>query len=338
MKKGNKRRKSYKKNKSLSIINVSFISEIGISHKIKGVSCQDSISIYRKNNIISLVASDGAGSSLFAKEAADATVNYMGKYVCENYDNVLNIANEETCEKKERKRICMTGWANEIYCQASYGKTEKDVCQYYATLIEIVKKGNQVLFLHQGDGLIGMLDNENNLSLVSGPDNGEYANTTYFITDASAFSHLSIYSFDFKSLDGVVFFLMTDGVEKCYFSRSTKKYISQENLIWLAKCSLILPRQLMDKLLRKVIKEQICLYSNDDLSIGFLSICSDNVLNDLLNIPEHLRVKRALRRVQLFLLKQYNALKYNRHVLYNIDYVYYVALRDAGIIQLLKEL
>ncbi len=53
------------------------------------------------------------------------------------------------------------------------------------------------------------------------PENGEFANSTYFVTDKGAQSRLRIYQFDARGKIGVM--LMSDGTAESLFNRSTSE-------------------------------------------------------------------------------------------------------------------
>ena len=83
-----------------------------------------------------------------------------------------------------------------------------------STLLAVAVKDRRVIICHLGDGAIGAVTSEGS-KVVSAPDNGEYANSTYFVTGQKASDHLKITK---KAItDELGFFLMSDGTaDYCY--------------------------------------------------------------------------------------------------------------------------
>ena len=210
-------------------------------------------------------------------------------------------------------------------------KDEPDIRQYYATLLAVAFDGENVIAFHQGDGLIANVDYKGNASVISSPDNGEYANSTYFITDPESVSHFRISKYEFDpGCDGNAVFLMSDGVEKCFYSRVDKEIISSELLRWLANCAFILPRSIMCKVLARLLKDDISKFSDDDLSIGVLAISSDYIVDEILDIPQPARFNGSMSAVQRYISGQKKELKDHQE--------YQQSLEAAGVMKLIDDL
>ena len=100
-----------------------------------------------------------------------------------------------------------------------------------STLLSVAVKENNFIALHIGDGVIGMLDDEN-LTILSKPDNGEFANETTFVTSVDAISHFRLYKGDIDKVSA--FMLMSDGAASGFYNRSS------QNLVPILKKSLTL--------------------------------------------------------------------------------------------------
>ena len=61
------------------------------------------------------------------------------------------------------------------------------------TLLFVSIKNNKYIAGHIGDGIIGIIDEKGDAIVLSEPENGEFANTTYFTTSENYKYHLRLY-------------------------------------------------------------------------------------------------------------------------------------------------
>ena len=185
----------------------------GTSHIKNGVPCQDFVksSAYAVK-IIALA--DGAGSAthsdIGAKFACEAIINNIERRFNKLYETDLPLL---------KKRLVNSVMLR-LYNSAK--KKKVDISQFGSTLLFIAIQGNRVLAGHIGDGVIGAISNDGKISVLSEPERGEYANTTFFTTSSDSKSHFRIYKFkvdDYKS-----FFLMSDGAADCLYLRSEQQF------------------------------------------------------------------------------------------------------------------
>lgn len=76
--------------------------------------------------------------------------------------------------------------------------------------------GDRYIAGHLGDGVIGRLSGEE-AHVVSGPERGEFANETYFLTGASALKHLRVTKGPLGDVTG--FILMSDGAAESLYDK-----------------------------------------------------------------------------------------------------------------------
>jgi len=94
----------------------------------------------------------------------------------------------------------------------------KPVREYACTLVGCVIAENFALYFQIGDGGI-VISEESGYTPVFWPDQGDYANTTYFITDEAFLSHLSQLRSDTPPPEIALF---TDGLQNLVLSFSQK--------------------------------------------------------------------------------------------------------------------
>jgi len=124
---------------------------------------------------------------------------------------------------------------------------------------------SKYLIVHIGDGVVGMLDSNDILSVLSNPDNGEYANYTYFTTCLDP-KRVRLYGGYIKDLNGLV--LMSDGVEESLYHYKTKSLVpvTKDIIKLLDDYS----SSEVSSILEDNLKNVFALKSSDDLSIAIL--------------------------------------------------------------------
>jgi hypothetical protein len=186
-----------------------YASVTGTSHKERDIPLQDyaCVKVVEKSEaekIFIAAVADGAGS---------ASHSYIGsKLACKLITN--KIANW----LKKDNSICnltpeiILEWLGEI--QIIFNKTAErlslgTIRQLATTLLVSIVDTDYSFFFQVGDGAI-VVKNNSEYKCIFWPQNGEYANTTYFITDENVSKNLMI-----NITEGQVkeFAMLTDGVQ-----------------------------------------------------------------------------------------------------------------------------
>jgi len=193
-------------------------SAIGTSHSKSQAPCQD----YSKIEILSdsdgrsvlvIVVSDGAGS---AKKA-----DVGSRLICENFEGfvaahfskgykVADINSEVAKDWITQTRNALDAWARQ---------ENENIKDYAGTLLAAVLGDSESVFIHLGDGAIVVADETIEWTWVTWPQRGEFANTTYFLTDESSSEKVEI-SIINRRIDEVAIF--TDGIEPLVLHYSSK--------------------------------------------------------------------------------------------------------------------
>ncbi|THB66757.1 MAG: protein phosphatase 2C domain-containing protein [Desulfovibrio sp.] len=150
-------------------------SVIGTSHIRSGERLQDAYAISAMgDNCIFAVVSDGAGSAKFGRYGAWHT----SRFLTVRFREWLRKNSEFPADEKLRD------WIDELRDQVSTiaGQRESVPRQFAATLAAIIVNPTEALTLHVGDSaVVGRRGAE--WDVLCWPENGEYASSTYFITD-----------------------------------------------------------------------------------------------------------------------------------------------------------
>ncbi len=192
---------------------------IGQSHLAEQSECQDAYCIRHSpdGEWIAICVCDGAGSAIYGGEGA--------RFVSEEFSQrLVDISAKLSFEPPG-------AWINDgvisaiLDIRAKLGTIagKNQINEYHATLVAVLVGSSGGFAVHIGDGAIfGGCFSEIDKSpikidedyFVSPPENGEYANETFFITESDWIKHLRITPL--PSLDWLA--LATDG--GCAFSLS----------------------------------------------------------------------------------------------------------------------
>jgi serine/threonine protein phosphatase PrpC len=186
----------------------------GKGHIKENVPCQDKTFSLYANGVTVCALSDGAGSALFSHYGAETAVRSICLFLTEHFDNVYN-ANGKNAKSMILDILLsnLDEKAKEINCKL------KDLA---ATLLVVAVNGDNCVVIHIGDGIIGCLRN-GGLEIISFPNNGEFANSTYFITTDNTIHHITIKKGNVNNISG--FALMSDGTAESMYSKKDKSLI-----------------------------------------------------------------------------------------------------------------
>jgi hypothetical protein len=182
---------------------------IGTSHLKSGTPCQDHYRcrVFRNGAdepIIAIAVSDGAGSATRGEDGATITCASMieqAELFLAGNRSLSSMTKEDAHEWLDVVRRAIDDHASDA---------EHEVRDYACTLLFALVGVEAAVFLQIGDGVIVVNDQDQHWSWVFWPERGEFANTTFFVTDAAAADHLR---FDQRhgSIGEVA--LLSDGIE-----------------------------------------------------------------------------------------------------------------------------
>jgi hypothetical protein len=172
----------------------------GVSHERLELPCQDRCAITSHGRWVIAALADGAGSAAFAEQGAELAVNAA-------LAHLLNEARAKDAVGLDALRAAAHAARDAIVGEAG---VDGDVRAYACTLQLVALSDTGGAALQIGDGLIAVNQGQDGWEWVFWPQRGEFANTTYFVTDVNAadqweVTELAPYVFEFA--------LMSDGLE-----------------------------------------------------------------------------------------------------------------------------
>ena len=244
-------------------LSTAYATQQGVSHKISDTPCQDSILVKQEDNYLFLGLADGAGSAKHSDVGSSLILRFLAMY--------MQITFQKYKEDGE--------FSNEIFLKRIHlaliriAEMKKiDVQDLSSTLLFIAVYYGEYIIFHIGDGVIGILDETDELSVLSEPKNGELSNYTYFTTTMDA-NDIRIYRGEINKLNGLV--LMSDGVEESLYNYKTKSLapITKEIIQWLDHGT----EEEVSSALDENLKNVFAIKSSDDLSIAILRHHKDGI-------------------------------------------------------------
>jgi serine/threonine protein phosphatase PrpC len=179
-------------------------SRTGTSHINKGTRKQDALRCFIPRaftaNICAIVC-DGAGSAPFGGEGASLICRVLSTAVSEHFSQSSSLPTEEV----------VLSWIDHARDRLATAAERRSVRRqtFASTLVMVLLAPDGALVIHTGDGAIVARDSSGLWQSLSWPENGEYASTTYFLTDDPS-PRVRIASFQ-PEYDA--FALFSDGIE-----------------------------------------------------------------------------------------------------------------------------
>ena len=151
----------------------------GTRHLARGQRCDDHHLVVRQGELLGLCVSDGAGSAEAGATGAEAA--------CSSFEFTLRHHPELACQPRRFLAALQQRFDENL---AFYRKWQKPLNrrEFSCTLLCAVLAHDWVTFVQLGDGAIVVEECEapGEFAYVRWPMQGEYENTTYFLTDDDA--------------------------------------------------------------------------------------------------------------------------------------------------------
>ena len=237
---------------------------VGRSHAATAAPCQDFVSVYRSSTMACIALADGAGSRPKSEHGAEAVVREVLRVLSADFDDFYKKCCSEPRDLgRNLHQKLITALCNEAELQ------DCEVDALASTLLFVAHKGNRFIAGHIGDGVIAQVDETGTPTVLSFPENGEYANTTVFVTDIKAAEHLRLYCGETKP-NFLGFVIMSDGcAESLYDKKLSQPAAAITKLLTWNKD---LSRPKVKSILAGNLEGAFSKKSSDDCSLALLSV------------------------------------------------------------------
>jgi len=207
---------------------------------------------------------DGAGSRPRSEVGAEAVVRTTLRMLSSQFDEIYKMCEE--AGDAARSHI----YAELLKSLSRAARVEKcDVSALASTLLFVAHKGSRFLAGHIGDGVIARIDESGTPHTLSSPDNGEFANSTVFVTDSLAAERFRLIR-GAEEVSASGFVLMSDGCAESLYDKRTG--VPAAAIGKLHAWNQELSRKKMDAILLANLEQTIAKKSTDDCSLALLSI------------------------------------------------------------------
>lgn len=206
---------------------------IGKSHIDSGIPCQDAFAHALVGDTLLAVVCDGAGSQHLSHIGAELLSRQVVDGLAEREmrgDNLGSASPEEL-----RAVVSEAVGAARAELSKLAAETGTELANYSATLVGVVANAQGGFFFHIGDGLAAAEpQSAEHACIISLPENGEYANETYFVSGEAWQEHLRVTAIAQASRaialmsDGAAPFVMAKGNADLYrpFMDPVERYLA----------------------------------------------------------------------------------------------------------------
>ncbi len=191
-------------------------SATGKRHLEEGTSCQDYGCYGLSRGLFVGVVCDGAGSAPESRKGAEFVARKLVAYLPDALAGEFQVSESDVDASRarletalERVRLELAGQQGILLDGENDQVGDVSLRDYACTVVGCVSSDRGGFFFHIGDGF-AVHRNGAGPSTISFPENGEYSNETYFVTDKDWRDHLRLTPF-VNGEGGSLVGLMTDG-------------------------------------------------------------------------------------------------------------------------------
>lgn len=233
----------------------------GRSHVNSGAPCQDYVAARAQRDFACVALADGAGSKAHSEYGARTVVKAVTRVLGDRFDELWSSPASQA--STTLLQHCLQALEREALRQRC------SLPDLASTLLFVAHSKGRYLAGHIGDGCIIHQQESGEVVVLSHPENGEYANTTFFVTDASAHTRLRVYRGECGQ--GAGFIVMSDGTAESLYRRSDKSPATtaiRQILSWNRTATASEMRDVLSRNLERSFAAR----TTDDCSIGVLSL------------------------------------------------------------------
>ncbi|MGX2983371.1 PP2C family serine/threonine-protein phosphatase [Helicobacter sp. 23-1045] len=228
----------------------------GRSHIKTNTPCQDKTFALITPNFSAIALADGAGSAKYSHFGAEIATKFICKILERHFMLILQDADSAKVD-------ILNALLGELQKEAQFRECAlKDLA---STLLCVGVCNDIFIAFHLGDGLICALDS-NEMRLISGAQNGEFANTTFFTTSQNAWQKAEII---IDKMDNInAFALMSDGVAPSFYNERSGEFKALKGIL---QKSLLISQDKMQERMQQTMDNVLVKATFDDCSLAILA-------------------------------------------------------------------
>lgn len=242
---------------------------IGTSHIDTGAACQDrcSSTVVKCSDgaeVLVAVVSDGAGSALLSEIGAESVCHLLHQYAFET------VSKSSDLDRIDETTI--RSWFLEVrdHLREKALSEGRELREYAATAVMAIISDHQAVCIQLGDGGIVLRSAADRpFEIAIWPEEGEYANQTFFVTDENAAEKMTIKWFD--SVRDVILF--SDGLQRLALEQTTRTAFAPffEPLVATIRTHSGSHAELRNQLISYLSSPQVNARTDDDKSLAIAS-------------------------------------------------------------------
>ncbi len=230
----------------------------GRGHARAAVPCQDRTFCLAQNGVHVAALADGAGSAPLSHFGAEEAARRVSRYLAENFGRLM--LSRDAAAARREMIACVLGGLRGV--AARHGCELADLA---STLLAVAVTNEEYIVVHIGDGVVACLAGDE-VKAASAPDNGEYANSTVFITSPDAEKSLRLMRGRLGPIRG--FALMSDGAASALFQKQTRAFARALKTLMLQNSTLACDET--PETLRRLLLLVRASHTADDCAIALL--------------------------------------------------------------------
>jgi len=231
----------------------------GRGQRKTGKPLQDRTCILQENDVTAAALADGAGSADWSQEGAHVAVETACNLLCGDFDRLFQAGTP-----MELRRKILEAVRDAVEQRA--GELGVPVSELACTMLVVAVQGDRYLIFHLGDGVIAY-QKAGTVRIASIPWNGEFVNSTVFVTSQNALRHARVYRGTRPELEG--FCLMSDGCEPALYDKQRNRMAPLLRILF--QQVQLMGRQSSSEILNAVMRGLIAPRTQDDCSMVLLT-------------------------------------------------------------------
>lgn len=231
----------------------------GRGHRKEGKPLQDRTCILQENGVTAAALADGAGSAAWSQEGAQAAVETACNLLCGDFDRLFQAGTPAELRKRVLEPVRSA-------VEQRAGELGAPVSELACTMLTVAVQGDRYLIFHLGDGVIAY-QKAGTVRIASAPWNGEFVNSTVFVTSQNALRHARVYRGSQPELEG--FCLMSDGCEPALYDKRRNRMAPLLRVLF--QQVQLMGRESSSEILDAVMQGLIAPRTQDDCSMVLLT-------------------------------------------------------------------